>query len=241
MARVKTGGIGGGGEARRPMHPEMIAAVTEGLPGMAERGNVAVEHNTLSSLSQIVRGGLQETVCWLHFCGLTGREIARRLNLGKDSVAKYLKTPEFRQHYEANRLQMIARVNEHTRERFQEVMIRAVEGKIALMESTHDDRLRDKIYDDFIKYGQEAMKGGSTGISSTLEKIYEQMRTTRAPDGTRITTKIRLVGRTAADAARSGENTPLDGGPSPPSGENGPGEAPVQAGEAGDHGGEPGN
>lgn len=173
----------------------LTEAVLEALPltevGL-ERAGQAPQATLQGCESQLVKSGLWKLLCWLIFCGISGRQIAHKLNVSEDSVQRYLSSAHFEHMYATQRDIMLGKVDDHVRERFQETLIWAVEEKIDLARNTTNRNLKNKILTELIEFGMQANKGQSGGISEQLKTLWERKRTKKTKDGT-ITEKVTVT------------------------------------------------
>jgi len=226
----------GGVDSLPTLKPQVARAVEESLlPVVQARAGVPTRGSGTDAQNTVVKEGLQSSVLWLKFCGVSNRMVAQKLALSKDAVNRFVKSDYFIQLYDSNRSEMLGRVDEASRERLQEVTLEALEVKIDLMRNTHSPALRNKIASELLDLGLDAAKAVHGGASAAIVAVYERAKRRKNADGSVTTEKVRVTGPPdrGFDAGGNGSPPWVDGGPSETSGENGSPEAPSGSGSEG--------
>lgn len=218
----------GGVDDLPTLKPEVAKLVEKSLlPVEQARAGVPTRGSGTDAQNTVVKEGLQQTLLWLKFCGLSNREVAKRLSLSKDCVNRFVKSEYFTQLYENNRTEMCGRVSEASMERLQEITLEALEKKIHLMRTARSPDLQNKIASELMALGLEAARGSGTGATSAIIAVYERARKRKLPTGETVVEKVTLTGEGPGSVDPRGDGFPPwpDSGPSQKSGEDWPEEA----------------
>lgn len=241
-----------GRSGRSDNRPRLKPAIAEAVLATIPLEFIATTRSTLplphgdprgdGAQSLIVQSGLHQAVCWMAYAGLSGRQIAGRLGIGKDAVNRYLRSSHFVTLYDQMRSGMLAKTAEAATERLIEVTLEFIETKIDLARTTRDKGLQNKILTEVIQLGLEAARQGGAAGKSRLRAIWEKKQTTKDASGAETTVRLRVTGppnpEFAANAAASCEDsTPFEESgeenraPRPPKAEIGSGKDGPDSGE----------
>lgn len=137
-----------------------------------------------------------KALCMMRFRGISFRKCAKALQTSHTSVERFLRSDRFKRIYEEERTLLLARVDDFAREQLQEVLLKAIQFKVSLLEGKIGNkvvplRLRDKAASDLYEWGKEAVKSGRAGFSDVLKRTYEKAVARRLglAEGSRIARK----------------------------------------------------
>jgi len=106
---------------------------------------------------------------WLWFCGVhSASEIARRVGCAEATVRSFVGSPAFIAAYQRELPVMTAGLDELAKKRLAEVLMEAIELKIWLMRYHRNGHLRNKVANELIMLGKEAVQMGRGNVTELL-------------------------------------------------------------------------